>query len=58
MDAAARNDDPADLYLRPDAAQRYRRRLVGRNRHRAPAWKAILVAAKTITNADGGTLYR
>ena len=37
MQAAARNDDPADLFLRLDAAERHRRRALAGNRHRPAA---------------------
>jgi HD-GYP domain-containing protein (c-di-GMP phosphodiesterase class II) len=57
MDAAARNDDPADLYLRLTQLNDIGVALSGET-DIARLLEAILVAAKTITNADGGTLYR
>jgi len=57
MDAAARNDDPADLYLRLTQLNDIGVALSGET-DIGRLMEAILVAAKTITNADGGTLYR
>ena len=57
MDAAARNDDPADLFLRLTQLNDIGVAL-SRETDIARLLEAILVAAKTITNADGGTLYR
>jgi len=57
MDAAARNDDPADLFLRLTQLNDIGVAL-SRETDIARLLEAILVAAKNITNADGGTLYR
>jgi HD-GYP domain-containing protein (c-di-GMP phosphodiesterase class II) len=57
MDAAVRNDDPADLYLRLTQLNDIGVALSGET-DIARLLEAILVAAKNITNADGGTLYR
>ena len=57
MDAVARNDDPADLYRRLTQLNDIGVALSGET-DIARLLEAILVAAKTITNADGGTLYR
>jgi len=57
MDAATRNDDPADLYLRLTQLNDIGVALSGET-DIGRLLEAILVAAKTITNADGGTLYR
>ena len=57
MDALARNDDPAELYLRLKQLNDIGVALSGET-DIARLLEAILVAAKTITNADGGTLYR
>ena len=57
MDAVTRNDDSADLYLRLTQLNDIGVALSGET-DIARLLEAILVAAKTITNADGGTLYR
>ena len=57
MDAATRMDDPPDLYARLTRLNDIGVAL-SRETDIARLLEAILVAAKTITHADGGTLYR
>ena len=57
MPAAARNEDPSDLFLRLTQLNDIGVAL-SRETDIARLLEAILVAAKSITNADGGTLYR
>ena len=57
MQAAKRSEDPADLFLRLEQLNDIGVAL-SRETDIDRLLEAILVAAKNITNADGGTLYR
>ena len=57
MDAATRKDDPPELYARLAQLNDIGVALSGET-DIGRLLEAILVAAKTITHADGGTLYR
>ena len=57
MQAAERSEDPADLFLRLEQLNDIGVAL-GRQTDISRLLETILVAAKNITNADGGTLYR
>ena len=57
MQAAERSEDPADLFLRLEQLNEIGVAL-SRQTDISRLLETILVAAKNITNADGGTLYR
>ena len=57
MQAAERSEDPADLFLRLEQLNDIGVAL-SRQTDISRLLETILVAAKNITNADGGTLYR